>query len=52
MTATASSITAIRIDGAPTFFIAHLISSVTYHAERRDLSNKKFGVPDDNELSA
>src|SRR4030095_9833416 len=36
-----SSVTANRIDKRPAFFIAHLVSSVIYHAERRDFSNKK-----------
>jgi hypothetical protein len=34
VTATASNTTAIRIDGIAALFIAHLISSVMYHAER------------------
>jgi hypothetical protein len=33
MTATASSITPTRIAGAAAFFIAHLASGVTYHAD-------------------
>jgi hypothetical protein len=34
MTATASNTTATRIDGTAAFFIAHLVSSVIYHADR------------------
>jgi hypothetical protein len=34
MTATARSTTAIRIDGTAALFIAHLVSSVIYHADR------------------
>jgi hypothetical protein len=34
MTAKASITTATRIDGTAAFFIAHLVSSVMYHAER------------------
>jgi hypothetical protein len=34
MIATASSITALRIDGTAAFVIAHLVSSVIYHADR------------------
>jgi hypothetical protein len=34
MTANPSSITATRIDGVAAFFIAHLVSSVIYHADR------------------
>src|SRR6476619_6670819 len=34
MTATASNTTATRIDGTAAFFIAHLDSSVIYHADR------------------
>jgi len=34
MTATAGSTTATRIDGTAAFFIAHLVSSVIYHADR------------------
>jgi hypothetical protein len=34
MTVTASSNTAARVDGTAAFFIAHLISSVMYHADR------------------
>jgi hypothetical protein len=33
MTATASNTTAKRIDGTAAFFIAHLVSSVMYHAD-------------------
>jgi hypothetical protein len=33
MTATASNTTATRIDGTAAFFIAHLVSSVMYHAD-------------------
>ena len=33
MTATASNITTTRIDVTAAFFIAHLVSSVIYHAE-------------------
>ena len=31
---TASNTTATRIDGTAAFFIAHLVSSVMYHADR------------------
>jgi hypothetical protein len=34
MTATASNTTATRIDGTAVLFIAHLVSSVIYHADR------------------
>jgi hypothetical protein len=34
MTATTSNIATTRIDGSAAFFIAHLISSVIYHADR------------------
>jgi hypothetical protein len=34
MTATASNTTTTRIDGTAAFFIAHLVSSVIYHADR------------------
>jgi hypothetical protein len=34
MTATARSTTAIRIDGTAALFIADLVSSVMYHADR------------------
>ena len=34
MTATASNTTAIRIDRTAAFFIAHIVSSVIYHADR------------------
>jgi hypothetical protein len=34
VTATASNTTATRIDGTAAFFIAHLVSSVIYHAGR------------------
>jgi hypothetical protein len=44
MTATASSTTITRIDGAAAFLIAHLVSCVIYHAdgneEKRDLPGK------------
>jgi hypothetical protein len=33
ITPTASNTTATRIDGTAAFFIAHLVSSVIYHAE-------------------
>src|SRR5882724_7099316 len=34
VTPTASNTTATRIDGTAAFFIAHLVSSVMYHADR------------------
>src|SRR5262249_45242003 len=47
MTATASNTTAIRIDGTAAFFIAHLVSSVMYHADRDkgkcDLHGRRHG---------
>src|SRR5262245_29163942 len=48
ITPTASSTTATRIDGTPAFFIAHLVSSVIYHADRDkgkcDLRRKATGI--------
>jgi hypothetical protein len=34
MTATVHNTTATRVDGTAAFFIAHLVSSVMYHADR------------------